>query len=166
VDADMLVVQQRIAGGEQEYRREQIPLQFEPAVGADVEGIAHARIAGADHDRGQNQPVDEMPDPLVQRVNRAAQAQQKRQFRTSQSLIRSGLSAFPIRHSRESGNPGATALSLATGPPPMPVRTAFRPPAPVNDRDLVALRQSPIRRSRALLAGGRSAQTARRSFSL
>ena len=41
VDADVLVVQQRVAGAEQEHRREQVPLQLEPGVRARVERIAH-----------------------------------------------------------------------------------------------------------------------------
>ena len=52
VDPDVLVVEERIARREQEHRREQIPLQLEPAVRALVEDVPHARIAGADDDRG------------------------------------------------------------------------------------------------------------------
>ena len=62
VDPDMLVVQQRVAGGQQEHRREQVPLQFEPGVRAEVEQIARHRIAGADQHRRQDQPVDGMAD--------------------------------------------------------------------------------------------------------
>ena len=45
VDADMLVAQQRVAGAEQEHRREQIPLQLEPGVRADVEDVADVALA-------------------------------------------------------------------------------------------------------------------------
>ena len=62
VDPDMLVVQQRVAGGQQEHRREQVPLQLEPGVRADVEQVARHRIAGADQHRRQDQPVDGMAD--------------------------------------------------------------------------------------------------------
>ncbi len=77
VDPDMLVVQERVSGGQQEHRREQVPLQFEPGVRADVEQIARHRVAGADQHRRQDQPVDRMPNPAVQCVDRPAQSQQK-----------------------------------------------------------------------------------------
>ena len=74
IDADMLVVQERVSGGEQKHRRKQVPLQFEPGVRAHIERVADHRIAGADDNRGQHQPIDEVPDLLVQPVDRAAQA--------------------------------------------------------------------------------------------
>ena len=62
VDADVLVALQRVGGGEQEHRAEQIPLQLQPGVGADVEGLADDGVAGADQDGGQDQPGDRAAD--------------------------------------------------------------------------------------------------------
>ena len=35
------------------------------------------RVAGADQRRREHRPIDEVPDPVVERVDRAAQSQQK-----------------------------------------------------------------------------------------
>ena len=51
-------------------------MQFEPGVRAGVEGVAHAGIAGADQRRGEDQPIDEMADPLVERIDQLAKLQQ------------------------------------------------------------------------------------------
>src|SRR5215472_18484334 len=39
--------------------------------------VVYAGIAGANQRSGEDQPVDEMTDPLVQRVDRPAQPQQR-----------------------------------------------------------------------------------------
>ena len=51
VDAHVLVVQQRVAGAEQEDRREQVPLDLEEGVRAVVEQLAHGGVGGADQHR-------------------------------------------------------------------------------------------------------------------
>ena len=66
IDSDMLVVPQGITRGEQEYCREQVPLQLEPAIRAHIESIADSGIAGADEHRDQDQPINRVADPLVQ----------------------------------------------------------------------------------------------------
>ena len=53
VDLDVLLAQQRVAGGEQEHRREQVPLDLEVGVRADVERLADDRVGGADQDRAR-----------------------------------------------------------------------------------------------------------------
>src|SRR4029077_1137977 len=77
VDPDMFVVQQGVAGAEQKHRRVEIPLQFEPCVRAGIEGIAHAGITSTDERGGEDQPVDEMTDPFVHRIDQPAYAQQQ-----------------------------------------------------------------------------------------
>jgi hypothetical protein len=56
VDAHVLPMQQRVAGGDQERPGEQVPLHFEEGVGTGVEDLAHDRVEGADHRGGQDQP--------------------------------------------------------------------------------------------------------------
>ena len=46
------------AGDQQEHRRVEIPLQFEPRVGADVERVARHGVAGADDHGGEPEPGD------------------------------------------------------------------------------------------------------------
>ncbi len=67
VDANMLVPLQRIGRGQHEGRAEQIPLQLEPGVGREVENLAHGRVAGADQDRGQDQPMTTRPMKALMR---------------------------------------------------------------------------------------------------
>ena len=61
VDADMLVLLQRVGGGQQEGGAEQIPLQLQPGVRRHVERLADDGVAGADQDREQDQPDTHLP---------------------------------------------------------------------------------------------------------
>ena len=76
VDAHVLVAQQRVAGAEQEDRREQVPLDLEEGVRAEVERLADDGVGGADQHDDQDQPVDEAADALVDRVDDAGQGEQ------------------------------------------------------------------------------------------
>ena len=62
VDADVLVVQQRVAGGEQEDRREQIPLQLEPGVRADQKSLREMALPALTSTHDQDQPGDRPAD--------------------------------------------------------------------------------------------------------
>ena len=72
----VLVAQQRVAGAEQEHGREQVPLDLQEGVRADVERLADDRVDGADQHRGQHQPGHPAADELVQPVDRPGQLQQ------------------------------------------------------------------------------------------
>ncbi|MNL59262.1 hypothetical protein D3C87_1829740 [compost metagenome] len=65
----MFVAQQRVAGGQKEDGAEQVPLQFQPAVGADLEDLAHNGVAGADQDDDQRQPRHAPADHRVDRID-------------------------------------------------------------------------------------------------
>ena len=69
IDADMLVLEQGVGGAQHEHGAEQLPLRFEPGVGADVEHLADDRIAGRDQDCHQDQPIDGLADGLVQPID-------------------------------------------------------------------------------------------------
>ena len=71
IDAHVLVAQQRIARTEQEDRGEEVPLRLEERVGAHVEELADDRVAGAEEDGGEHEPVDRASDALAQRVDEA-----------------------------------------------------------------------------------------------
>src|SRR3546814_17758797 len=79
VDADMLVAQQRVAGAEQENRREEVPLQLEPFVRTGVERVADGCIARTDHDGGQDQPVNQTTDMLIEPVDCPTECQKDTQ---------------------------------------------------------------------------------------
>ena len=48
VDADVLLMLERVARREQEHRAEHVPLDFQPGVRAVVDGVAHQRVERAD----------------------------------------------------------------------------------------------------------------------
>ena len=66
-------VQQRVAGAYQKNETKQVPLQF---LGENVTGIkkiAHDHVGKNDQHQCQTDPGHPSPDPLVERVNPAAQ---------------------------------------------------------------------------------------------
>ena len=69
VDADVLVLAQRVGGGEQEGGAEQIPLQLEPGVRRHVEGLADHGIDGADEDRDEDQPRNPLADEFIDAID-------------------------------------------------------------------------------------------------
>jgi hypothetical protein len=71
VDADVLVVKQRVARAEQEHRREQVPLQLEPRVRGAVEQEAGGGVGGAHQNHHDHGPHHGAPDPFVQPVDGA-----------------------------------------------------------------------------------------------
>ena len=79
VDPNVVLAHQRVAGGEQEHRREQVPLDLEQRVRAGVEGLADDGVAGADEDRREDQPGDPAADPFAEAVDPAREGEQCRQ---------------------------------------------------------------------------------------
>ena len=77
VDLDVLALEQRIAGAQQEDRAEQIPLQLQPAVRTDVERKADDGIDRGDENGRQDQPAQGLAEPLLDGIDRAADAQKK-----------------------------------------------------------------------------------------
>src|SRR5437588_9374924 len=73
VDAHMLVAQQRVAGEEQEDRREEVPLNLEQSVRAVVENLAHDGVGRADQYCYEHQPVECLPDALIQAIDEPGQ---------------------------------------------------------------------------------------------
>jgi hypothetical protein len=71
IDADVLVLQQRIGRTEQEHRREQIPLHFEESIGAHVENLAYHRIDRTDQYGSQHKPDRGTADQGVHPVDQA-----------------------------------------------------------------------------------------------
>ena len=70
VDANMVVLFQRMGGRQHEGGAEQVPLQLEPGVGGDVEHFTDDGVAGAHQDRKQNQPRHPAADELIDAVDR------------------------------------------------------------------------------------------------
>ena len=64
VDLDVLLAQHRVARGEQEHRREQVPLDLEVGVRAGVERLADDRVERADQHGGEDQPRDPAADRI------------------------------------------------------------------------------------------------------
>ena len=83
VDAHVLVVQQRVAGAQQEDRREQVPLDLEQRVRAHVERLADDRVGGA----------DQAPRPAP--ASMTAPADALVESRRSRGTGRAGLSRGP-----------------------------------------------------------------------
>ena len=79
VDLHVLLAQQRVAGGQQEDRGEEVPLDLEQAVRALVEDLAHDRVAGTDEHGREDQPSDPSADELVQPVDQARKGEQRGQ---------------------------------------------------------------------------------------
>ena len=67
----MLVTQQRVSGATEKDQAKQVPLDFEQGVRAVIKGVAHQRIAGADHDDDQHQPDRGFADARRGRVDQA-----------------------------------------------------------------------------------------------
>src|SRR3546814_7617138 len=95
VDADMLVAQQRVAGAEQENRREEVPLQLEPFVRTGVERVADGCIARTDHDGGQDQPVNPTTDMRIEPVDRSEEHTSE-----LQSLMRISYAVFCLKKTK------------------------------------------------------------------
>ena len=72
----MLLAQHRVARGEQEDRREEVPLDLQIGVGADAERLSHRSVAGADEHRGEHQPGDPAPDEFAQAIDGARKRQE------------------------------------------------------------------------------------------
>jgi hypothetical protein len=77
VDAHMGVLQHHVAHAEHEHGGEQVPLDFQEGVGADVEGLAHDGVGGADQHGGQHQPHGELADQRVHRIDGTRQFQER-----------------------------------------------------------------------------------------
>src|SRR5690606_27059165 len=69
VDPNVLVVEQGIAGGQQENGSEQIPLKLEPGVRTHVEDLAADGVRGTDDHHYQNHPGDDLADQAAKRVD-------------------------------------------------------------------------------------------------
>ena len=78
VDADVLVLLERVGRGQQERGAEQIPLQFKPGVRRHVERLADDRVDRADENRRQDQPADPFAYEFVKRVYQARESQKPR----------------------------------------------------------------------------------------
>jgi hypothetical protein len=73
VDAHVLLAHHGVAGGQQEDGGEQVPLDFQERVGADVEGFADHRVRGADQHGRQHEPGDPATDELGEAVDASGQ---------------------------------------------------------------------------------------------
>jgi hypothetical protein len=73
VDAHVLLAHHGVAGGQQEDGGEQVPLDFQERVGADVEGLADHRVRGADQHGRQHEPGDPATDELGEAVDASGQ---------------------------------------------------------------------------------------------
>ena len=77
VDPDMAVALEHMGGGQHEDGAEQVPLQLQPGVGADIEQLANDRVGRADQNGGENEPADVMADEARHRVDHAADSQER-----------------------------------------------------------------------------------------
>ena len=76
VDADVFVLPQRIGGGQQEGRAEQIPLQLQPGIRRHVERLPDHSVTGADQDGQQDKPRDPPADYFVESIDPSRQCEQ------------------------------------------------------------------------------------------
>jgi hypothetical protein len=67
----MRVFEEAVTRPQQENGREQVPLNFQQPIRADIESFADNGIGGTDDRHDQNQPGGEFAHPLVQTVNAA-----------------------------------------------------------------------------------------------
>ncbi len=67
----MRVAQEGVTAAQHEDRSEQVPLDFQQSVGADVENFAHDGIARADERGRQDEPHGDFADELVDRIDQA-----------------------------------------------------------------------------------------------
>src|SRR5690606_42121077 len=74
----MGVLQEGIAGAEQEHRTEQIPLDLQESVGANAEGLARDRVGGADQGGGEHQPDDQLAEQATDGVDDAGERSEER----------------------------------------------------------------------------------------
>ncbi|MPL93316.1 hypothetical protein SDC9_39442 [bioreactor metagenome] len=114
VDADMLVLLQRIGGGEQEGRAIEIPLQLEPGIRRYVEDLAHGRVDRADQNRDQDEPRHGFADDLVDTVDQTRKGQQSAHL----------ILPFPVS-APKSGACGFLGRVLATGQEIWPIWSCF-----------------------------------------
>ena len=63
VDAHVLVLLEHVGRTEHHGDREEVPLHFEPGVGARVEPVANEGVTGADHRGDEDGPRGELADP-------------------------------------------------------------------------------------------------------
>lgn len=75
VDADMLVLPQRIGGGQHKGAAEQVPLRFEPGIRRHVECLADDGISGADQNGDQDEPGNGLADGFGDGVDQSAYAE-------------------------------------------------------------------------------------------
>ena len=78
----MGIFQKAVACAEHEYSGKQIPLNFQQAIGADVEGFANNRVACADQGGGKNQPHAELADQRIKPINQTRKGQKSRHIKS------------------------------------------------------------------------------------
>jgi len=64
----MLVHAQRIGSADQHDEGEHVPLDFEPAVGAVVQGVTDHRVTGADEAADEHEITGDLAQDLARRI--------------------------------------------------------------------------------------------------